>query len=148
MTDNNNVANFTRQASPFQNDKVYGGTTEYTKDAILRVFGDSDLGESDYEARWAEFVANALSQILPKPYSIKSSDYTLTNEDFYIELDTSGITATLNTINPVLGEECHVDNSSTDITYVTPIGALAETLMLAAGEGSYFVYNGTHWRIK
>lgn len=64
MADNNNVANYTRQANPFQNDKVYRGTTEYSKDAILRVFGDPALGESDYEERWAEFIKNALPPIV------------------------------------------------------------------------------------
>lgn len=87
--DNNNVANYTRQASPFQNDKVYRGTTEYSKNAILRVFGDLALGESDYEARWAEFVKGVFSgggKITP----ISDANYTILNSDYLILADASG----------------------------------------------------------
>ncbi len=88
MADNNNVANYTRQANPFQNDKVYRGTTEYSKDAILRVLGDPALGESDSEARWAEFVRT----VLGGGTRVASTDllnYTVTKNDGLIRADTS-----------------------------------------------------------
>ncbi len=88
MADDNNVANFTRQATPFQNDKVYGGTTEYTKDAILRVFGDPALGEPDYETRWAEFVRAILGGGT-RVASTSALNYPVTKNDGFIRADTS-----------------------------------------------------------
>lgn len=81
-------------------------------------------------------------------YVIKSEDYNLVLADYYVEMDTASTTATLLSIGISAGKECHVDNSSVGVVYVTPVGALAETLILTPCEGSYFVYNGTHWRIK
>ena len=88
MADNNNVANYTRQASPFQNDKVYRGTTEYSKDAIIHIFGDPVLGEPDYETRWAEFVRAVLGGGL-RVASTDLLNYTVTKNDGLIRADTS-----------------------------------------------------------
>lgn len=80
-----------------------------------------------------------------KPYVIKGDNYTITANDFHVEINTANKTVTLdNTVNTY----CHVDNSSTGLVYVTPVGIDNETLTLTPDEGSYFAYNGTYWRVK
>ena len=43
--------------------------------------------------------------------------------------------------------ECHVDNKSNGVISVGNVEG-SQTLILTAGEGTYFAYNGTQWRIK
>jgi hypothetical protein len=80
-----------------------------------------------------------------KNYTIVSDDYTVEVGDYYIEVDTINKTITLDE-NANL--ECHIDNSSNGFVYVTPVGSNLETLTLEPNEGSYFVYNGSNWRVK
>ena len=82
-----------------------------------------------------------------RPYLIISDNYTTRENDYYIEIDTSGKTITLGDDGIIKGKEVHIDNSSDGDCYVTPIAG-STTITLHCNEGSYFVYNGTVWRIK
>lgn len=121
MADNNNVANFTRQGTPFQNDKVYRGTTEYFKDAILRVFGDSSLGESNYEARWAEFVRAVLGGG-QRVITTDESEYTVTKNDGFIRADTSS-----NVVNANLPPSADFYDTANDVGYTLTLKNLNGT---------------------
>lgn len=138
--DNNNVANYTRQANPFQNDKVYRGTTEYLKDAILRVFGDPALGEPDYEARWAEFV-NGVFRGGSKIKTIDAAEYPVTRADYMLLAD-----ATSSDININLPPAADFYDAVNDIGYsliVKKIDVSANTVTIVPDDVSELLDNLT-----
>jgi hypothetical protein len=85
-----NVLNWFKQPALIDNDNVFnvGGTTAFTKDAIISVEGDPALGESDYEARWAEFVRAALGGGA-RVATTALLNYTVTKNDGLIRAVTS-----------------------------------------------------------
>lgn len=79
-----NVLNFFKPATLLNNNNVLkiGGNTDFTKDAIITVEGDPALGESNFAARWAEFVASSANNI-----TNKFGDHTLLPEDNIVIFD-------------------------------------------------------------
>ena len=129
--DNNNVANYTRQASPFQNDKVYRGTTEFSKDAIIRSLGDPLLGESDYEARWVEFLRAVLSGGI-RVASTNLLNYTVTKNDGFIRADTSS-----NVVNANLPPSADFYDAANDVGYTLTLKNIG------GGNDANYVGNGS-----
>lgn len=122
---------------------------EQGNEGTKQEFLDSLKGKDGKNATAPMYHGNALTDIteLTRPYIIVSDNYTVKSNDYYVEIDTSGKTSTLPS-TAKKGAEVHIDNSSNGLVYVTPIGGLPDTLTLDVNEGSYFVYNGSNWRVK
>jgi hypothetical protein len=159
-----NVKNWFKQPSLVDNDNVLniGGTTSFTKDAIIQVEGDPALGESDYEARWAEFVKGVFSGGA-RITSTAAANYTILNSDYLIFAD-----ATSNAIDAQLPPAADFYDAANNIGYsvqVKKIDASANTVDMVAtipelveglvkltlsGLGNTYevVSDGTGWWVK
>lgn len=95
---------------------------------------------------------NKQISVLPKAYSIKSTSYTVVLADYYIEVDTAGVTITLGSTCEVTGKEIHIDNSSSGAITVDANGGKTinglTSQIVNPNNNMKVVYNGTNWRIK
>lgn len=161
---NSNVLNWFKQPALTDNDNVFnvGGTTAFTKDAIIQVEGDPALGESDYEARWAEFLRVGLGGG-QKIITTSDAEYTVTKNDGMIIADTSS-----NVVNANLPPAADffdavndvgyavtlkkLDSSGNDAIFVADgvelVEGLAELPISSEGDTRTVISNGIGWFIK
>ena len=106
----------------------------------------------DGTSNWMVFNFMLKSDVVFTTYVIKDSDYTIVDDDKYVEVTTAGVTVTLPSVLGREGQEYSIDNSSIgDITLATTSSQLIQgelTQIIPSQSAISVVSNGTSWNFS